>query len=100
MVNIYKCSDKNKLSFNLGCYTGSESITASRDCPFVFALRYSLTFIINIKIIQNHQKTGNEEKHNITRTGHQYAQTNTNNVNRAQITGGKDQTTIVFIRKS
>ena len=25
-VNIYKCSDKNKLSFNLGYYTGSESI--------------------------------------------------------------------------
>ena len=32
------------------------ALPVSWDCPFFFALRYSLTFIINITIIQNHQK--------------------------------------------
>ena len=37
------------------------------------------------------QGTQYEEKHNIIYVGHNYAQTNTNNVNKLQTTGDKDQ---------
>jgi hypothetical protein len=45
-----------------------------------------------------------KQKHNTIYVGHHYAQTNTNNVNKTcallQTTGGKDELSIVFMRKS
>jgi len=45
-----------------------------------------------------------KHKHNTICVGHQYTQTNTNNVNKTrailQITGGKDEQNIVFILNS
>jgi len=52
------------------------------------------------------QKTNKNKKHNTTRVGHHYAQTNTNNVNKTclsiisslQTTGGKTNRTSYFCR--
>ena len=45
-----------------------------------------------------------KQKHNTIFGGHQYTQTNTNNINKTrailQITGGKDEPNIAFMRKS
>jgi len=66
----------------------------------------------NEDAIKNWQsrETGNirrrktKQKHNTTCVGHNYTQTNTNNVNNTwtllQIKGGKDEQNIVFMRKS
>jgi len=44
-----------------------------------------------------------KQKHNTIWVGHNYAQTNTNNVNKPwallQTTGGKDEPNIIFMRK-
>jgi len=41
-----------------------------------------------------------EQTHNTICVGHQYTQTNTNNVNKTWIYGCKNEPNIVFIRKS
>jgi hypothetical protein len=55
------------------------------------------------KYLKNWQHR-NKEKQNTIYVGHHYAQTNTNNLNKQwtliQITGGKEESNVVFMKKS
>jgi hypothetical protein len=67
-------------------------LPVSRDCPFLIAIRYSLTFVVYIT------------ESNTICVGHHYTQANTNNVDKTlsppTATGGKDEQKIVCMRKS